>query len=303
MITRHTNNGLVWIDLESPSQEEIRSISKDYGLNPLVSHELSAPTIKSQVDLYQNFIYLILHFPGLRRNKKENEQEIDFVVGKKFLITVRYGTSEVIHYALKIFDTKATLNDGDFGAHAGFIFFFLLGKLYESIIHELNAMRESLSSIEERIYGGEEREMVVCISRVSRDLLCFKRSLSMHRDVLESFEVAGKKLFGGKFAFHLRTLASNYYRVAHAIENNLAFLSELRETNNALLSTKQNEIMKTLTILAFIALPATTVLSLFQINAVSRPIVGLPFDFWILLIIVCGVVLLLYAWFRHKRWL
>lgn len=302
MITRHTNKGLVWIDLDSPSQEEIRSISKDYGLNSLVSHELSAPTIKSQVDLYQNFIYLILHFPSLRR-KEEHDQEIDFVVGKKFLITVHYGVSEVIHYVLKIFDTKATLNDGDFGTHAGFIFLFLLGKLYESIIHELNAVRESLSSIEERIYSGEEREMVVSISRVSRDLLCFKRSLSMHRDVLQSFEVAGKRLFGNAFAFHLRTLESNYYRVAHAVENNLAFISELRETNNALLSTKQNEIMKTLTILAFIALPATTVLSLFQINAVSRPIVGLPFDFWILLIIVCSVVLLLYSWFKHKRWL
>jgi len=303
MITRHENNGLVWIDLESPSQEDIRSISKDYGLNPLVSHELSAPTIKSQVDLYQNFIYLILHFPSIRRNKEEYDQEIDFVVGKKFLITVRYGASEIVHYVSKIFDTKATLKDGDFGTHAGFIFFFLLGKLYESLIHELSAVQESLNSIEERIYSGEEREMVVSISRVSRDLLCFKRSLSMHRDVLESFEVAGKKLFGDKFAFHLRTLIDGYYRVAHAVENNAAFLSELRETNNALLSTKQNEIMKTLTILAFITLPTTTVLSLFNIDTVSRPIVGLPFDFWILLIIVCGVAIGLYTWFRHKRWL
>lgn len=28
MITKHANSGLVWIDLESPSQEEIRAISK-----------------------------------------------------------------------------------------------------------------------------------------------------------------------------------------------------------------------------------------------------------------------------------
>lgn len=303
MITKHANSGLVWIDLESPSQEEIRAISKEYGLNPLVSHELSTQTIKSQVDLYRNFIYLILHFPRLRRAKEEHDQEIDFVIGKKFLITVRYGTSEVIHHILKIFETKATLNDGDFGSHAGFISFFLLGKLYESLIHELSAVRESLSAIEEKMYSGEERLMVVSLSRVSRDVLHFKRSLSMHRDMLESFEVAGKKFFGDAFAFHLRALSSNFYRVAHAVENNAAILSELRETNNALLSTKQNEIMKTLTVLAFIALPATTVLLLFQIETVSRPIVGLRFDFWILLCIVGGVALLFYWWFRHKRWL
>lgn len=303
MITRHIGRGLIWIDLESPSQEDIRSIAEKYDLNPLVVRELSAPSQRPQVDLYEHFIYLILHFPTLRRGVLGQDHEIDFIIGKKFLITVRYGANETIHYVGKVFDTNATIEKDGFGVHAGFIFFFLLGKMYASLIHELSAVRESLRSIEERIYSGRERDMVVSLSRVSRDLLSFKRSLSMHRDVLESFEVAGKKLLGEKFAFHLRALIGDYFRVEHAVESNAAFLSELRETNNALLSAKQNEIMKTLTILAFIALPATTVLSLFQIDTASRPLVGRPFDFWILLAIVVGIVFGLYRWFKHKSWL
>ncbi len=303
MLTKHTNRGLTWIDLESPTQDEIRSIAKNYNLNPLVVHELSAPTLKPKVDLYQDFIYLILHFPHLRRSSEEHDQEIDFIIGKKFLITVRYSTNETLHYVAKMFDTSATLDKGTFGPHAGYIFFFILSKLYESLSHELDSVRESLSSIEERIFNGEERAMVMSLSRVSRDLLYFRRSLALHQDVLESFEIAGKKLLGAPFAFHLRTLIGDYSRVEHAVASNVAFLSELRETNNALLSTKQNEIMKTLTILAFIALPATTVLSLFQIETVSRPIVGLPLDFWILASLVGCIAFGLYTWFKRKRWL
>lgn len=303
MITKHSHRGLIWVDLESPSQDEIRGIAKEYHLNPLVVHELSAPSLKPKVDLYDNLIYLILHFPRIRRGKEELDQEIDFIIGKKFLVTVRYGASESLHLVSKIFDASAVLDKGGFGPHAGFIFFFLLGKLYESLMHELAAVGESLRSVEERIFGGEEREMVLSLSKISRDVLYFKRSLSLHRDVLESFEIAGKKLFGDGFAFHLRALIGDYYRVEHAVESNAAFLAELRETNNALLSTKQNEIMKTLTILAFIALPATTVLSLFQIDSASRPIVGLPLDFWILAAMVGGLAFGLYTWFKHKRWL
>ena len=313
MITKHTGKGLVWIDLESPSQEEIRSIAEEYDLNPLVVRELSAPSQRPQVDLYEHFIYLILHFPTLRqgssprqgsgRQVEGQDHEIDFIIGKKFLITVRYGANETLHYVGKVFDTSATLEKDDFGTHAGFIFFFILGKMYTALTHELSAVRESLRLIEERIYGGREREMVVALSSVSRDLLSFKRSLSLHRDVLESFEVAGKKLLGEKFAFHLRALIGDYFRVEHAVESNAAFLSELRETNNALLSTKQNEIMKTLTILAFIALPATTVLSLFQIESAARPLIGRPFDFWILLAIIISIVFGLYRWFMFKKWL
>ncbi len=304
MLTKHVHHTLVWIDLESPTQEEIRSVAKEYRLNPLVVHELSAPTLKPKVDLYEDFIYLILHFPKLRRgNRAEQDEEIDFIVGKKFLITVRYSGSEAMHIFSKMFETSAVLDKHGFGSHAGYIFFHMISKLYETLLHELAAVNEVLREIENQIFAGEEREMVMTLSKTSRDLLDFRRSLALHRDVLESFEVAGRKLFGNDFGFHLRTLIGDYYRVEHTVQSNSAFLSELRETNNSLLSTKQNEVMKTLTILAFIALPATTVLSLFQIETSARPIVGSRFDFWILVLLLIGIALSLYSWFRHKRWL
>lgn len=304
MVTKHSHRGLVWIDLESPMQDEIRAVAKEYHLNPLVVHELSAPTLKPKVDLYESYIYLILHFPRLRRDRNSaQDHEIDFIIGKKFLITVRYTPSEAMLLFTKLFEASAVLDKSGFGGHAGFIFFHMVSKLYESLLNELAAVTESMRQIENKIFRGEEREMVIALSRASRDLLDFKRSLALHRDVLQSFETAGTRLFGKEFAFHLRALIGDYYRVEHAVESNTAFLAELRETNNALLSTKQNEIMKTLTILAFIALPATTVLSLFQIESVSRPIVGNRFDFWILVLLLLGIAFSLYSWFRHKRWL
>lgn len=304
MLIKHTYRGLIWIDLESPTPEEIREIASTYHLHPLVVHELAAPTLKPKVDLYEEFIYLILHFPRLRRgNRAASDQEIDFIVGKKFLITVRYGGSDAVHIFTKMFEASALLDKRSMGAHAGFIFFHLLGKLYEELLHEIAAVRETLRDTENRIFSGEEREMVLSLSRTSRDLLDFRRSLSLHRDVLESFEVAGAKMFGEDFRFHLRTLIGDYYRVEHAVMGNAEFLAELRETNNSLVSTKQNEVMKTLTILAFIALPATTVLTLFQIDAASRPIVGTRFDFWILVLLVIGIAFSLYFFFKRKRWL
>lgn len=304
MLTKRTHRGLIWVDLESPTQDEIRAVATEYHLNPLVVHELSAPTLKPKVDLYESYIYLILHFPRFRRqNQSAQDNEIDFIVGKKFLITVRYGPSEAVLLFSKLFDASAVLDKGRFGSHAGFIFFHLVGKLYESLLNELSVVADSLRHIEGRIFRGEEREMVLALSRASRDLLDFKRALALHRDVLQSFERAGTRLLGAGFSFHLRALLGDYYRVEHAVESSSAFLAELRETNNSLLSTKQNEIMKTLTILAFIALPATTVLSLFQIESVSRPIVGSRFDFWILLLLLGIIALSLYEWFRHKRWL
>jgi magnesium transporter len=80
-------------------------------------------------------------------------------------------------------------------------------------------------------------------------------------------------------------------------------LLELRETNNSLLSTKQNETMKTLTVLTFLFLPLSFVAGLFGMNTMNNPIVGNQFDFWIILAIMAflGMVSLLY--FKRKDWL
>ena len=273
-------------------------------MNPLVVHELSAPTLKPKVDLYENFIYLILHFPSIKRDRNStHSQEIDFIVGKKFLITVRYGGSEVIHLFSKMFEANSVLGKTSLGPHAGFIFFHLCRRLYESLLNELSITTESLREIEEKIFAGKEREMVQALSFAARNLLDFKRSLILHRDVLESFEVAGKKMFGEAFGFHLRTLTGEYYRVKQAVEGNVAFLSELRETNNSLVSTKQNEIMKILTIMAFVTFPLSLLASIFGMNTVATPIVGVGGDFWIIIAVMAGLTGAFFWFFRHKRWI
>ena len=80
-------------------------------------------------------------------------------------------------------------------------------------------------------------------------------------------------------------------------------LDELRETNNSILTTKQNEIMKTLTILAFIVVPLATLSQIFGMNVTHTPLVGLPYDFWIIIGIMLGLALAMFGYFKYKKWI
>lgn len=304
MVTRYTHKNLVWIDLESPTQDEVRSIMKEFNINPLAAEELLTPTLKPKVDVYQNFIYLILHFPVFKHTHKESrDQEVDFLIGKDFLITARYDTIDPIHKFSKVFEVDSILDRSDMGNHAGYLFFYMIKKLYGSIMHELAFIRDSLDSIEEQIFSDKEREMVIELSRVARHLLHFKQALSVHHEVLSSFEIAGKRFFGDAFGFHLRTLIGEYYK----IEKKIAYLSEgtaeLRETNNALLSSKQNEVMRILTVLAFAVLPITLLSQIFSMNTKFIPIIGSKNDFWIIIGIMVIVAASCVTFFKYKKWL
>jgi magnesium transporter len=305
MIQKYHSGNLVWVDLFSPTIDEIRQIVNEYSIHPLVAHELNIPTLRPKVDLYDNFIYLILHFPSLRRNIDggRGDQEVDFIIGKDFIITTRYEEVDALLSISKSFEVEAILDKGSKGEHAGFIFFAMLSKIYESILHQTERIKDKLSFVEDEIFKGKEREMVKKLSEVSRELLDFKRATSLHDEILESFEVASMKFFGEDFRFYLRSLVGEYSKVENAIRNMLEFMDELRETNNALLTTKQNQITQFLTVVAFISLPLSIITSWFQIGAKATPIVGTPNDFWIIAGGEIILAMILYVFFKMKKWL
>lgn len=300
---RYTHGGLTWIDLESPTRNEIHALMNEFSIEPLVAEELLLPTAKPRLDVGNKMAYLILHFPALRHTHHSTEQEVDFLVGKNFIITTRYDTIDPLHKFSKVFEVDSMLDKSTLGEHAGFILFYMLKKLYGSVDHEIEFVYTALRDIDTQIFEGKEKEMVASISFVGRDLLNLRQAIEPHRDVLHSLESEGQKIFGDQFTPYLRSITNEYYRVHNHIMRNTEALHELRETNNSLLSTKQNEVMKTFTIMAFVTFPLMLITSTFGMNTHDLPIVGEPGDFWIIMGIMFGATVSFYVFFKWKKWL
>lgn len=303
MLHRYTHNNLTWIDLESPTHEEVRGVMEEFGIDALVAEELLLPTYKPRVDLHEGFIYLILHFPALRHTHQSIEQEIDFIIGQNFIITTRYDTIDPIHKFSKVFEVNSVLDKSNIGEHAGFVFYYMLKKMYKSVDHELGYIRDALEEIESQIFAGKEKEMVEALSRSGRDLLNLRQSIEPHRDILKTMQTDTLGFFGEKFSPYLNGLTNEYYRVHNHIMRNTEAMRELRETNNSLLSTKQNEVMKILTLMAFVTFPLSLIASIFGMNTTYLPIVGGPNDFWIIIGIMGTGMILMFVYFKEKGWL
>jgi Mg2+ and Co2+ transporter CorA len=89
----------------------------------------------------------------------------------------------------------------------------------------------------------------------------------------------------------------------HLVETLRAVAAEVRETNAALLNARQNEIMKTLTIMAFTTFPLSLIASIFGMNTDYLPIVGTPGDFWIVMGIMIALTASFFVYFRAKHWI
>lgn len=303
MLTRYQERDLAWIDMVAPTPAEVRALMAEFSIAPHIAQELLSASYKSKVERQGDMAYVILHFPTLRGGlNRRPEQEVDFIIGKKFLITTRYETIDPLHAFARAFEVGSILGRTH-TMHGGHLFVSMVGNLYRSLSEECDLVRTRLEEIEGHIFRGDERQMVFAISHVARALYDFSRALAPHREMLASLEPAGMRLWGQEFSYYLRELEGARARLEHETQSLRDSLGELRQTNDSLLNTKQNEIMKTLTVLAFVFLPLSFIASLFGMNTVSDPIIGSGHDFWVIaggmLVIAAGC----FVYFRRKGWL
>jgi magnesium transporter len=302
MYSRLEHEGLIWIDLESPTHDDVARVVDEFQILPLVAEELLFTATKPRAEFYPDYAYLVLHFPALRHSHKTREQEIDFIIGKQFIITAHYDVIDPLHKFAKIFEVHTIIDKDMKEGHAGFLFFYILKKLYKAVEHEVDYVRHELTLIEEHIFSDQQVEMVSAISRTARDLLNLRQAIEPHREVLHTIETEGANLWGENFVPYLRALSNEYYRVHNHVMRETESLHELRETNNSLLTTKQNETMKNLTVLAFVTFPLSLIVSIFELKTPDTPIVGMQHGFWIVVGGMFILTMLMFWYFKYKKW-
>jgi magnesium transporter len=300
MLSIRTLSDHIWADLSSPTKDEVDSVILSQNIDPLIGKDLLTPTPKPQVKIGPDYIYSVMYIPVFRHSHSEGtSQEIDFVIQKNTLTTARYDSVDAMHHFAKQLEVESILNR----VEEEHLFFGLMREIYKTITDEILYTEDWLSEVEKNIFTGKEKEMVFSISNIGRNLLNFKRAIDPHGRVFEVLKETGGDKFGESFKYGAEALHEEWRRVMRAVNNMIDLVNEIRETNNAMLSTKQNEIMKIFTILAFVTFPLSLIAAIFGMNASYIPIIGMAYDFWIIMAIMLAMSIAMYSYFKYKRWI
>jgi magnesium transporter len=303
MLKKQNYKGITWIDSENPTKDEARELMEQYELSPEVAQDILLPTFKDKINANKDYIYLVLHFPAFKHtHNKSHRQEIDFVIGKNFIITNRYESIDAMEKYAKIFEVNSILDKNEAEIGPGDVFLAMMQTIYQSMSDELDSINYLLREAEKNIFAGKEKDMVFELSRIGREVINFNHIVTPHGDILETLKQSAEKTLGKDFALELSKTVNEYHKISKILENVTEVLRELRETNNSLLSTKQNEIMKTLTIFTFFALPFTIITGFFQMNTKYTPIVNNDSGWLMIIGIELVVMIIVFIVAKRKKW-
>jgi magnesium transporter len=279
---------------------------REFDIDERVHQEVARPTPYPLSIPFPGYSYLILHFPITGSEDGARAQEVDFIVGPHFLVTVRYESIEPLYALHRAIEAEELLGTVDAASwRMGALVESVLGRMYVAISTDIETAGRRLDRIERDIFSGRERRTVRAISDAERVLLRFHTTLERHREPLSDFlaSLATPAFLGTKFDAHAAHIEARRVHAASLVSSYRAAAETLRVTNDSLLSASQNDISRTLNIMAFATFPLVAIAGVFGMNVENMPIVGLEQGFWIILGLMTLVVLGFVAIFRAKHWL
>ena len=289
-----------WYDIQPPAQRDIDILREELNIHSLVLEELVPAIHYPKLDLYSDHFFLVLQTPVLNAvNGEVKIEEIDLIIGKSWIVTSHYRPLEVIN---NLFD-RLTVSEREEHEYLSqpveVLIYNILSAFLQSSLASLDRTEEEIKKIEEAIYSGQERKMVIAISELRRDIIDFRRGLSPARPVFRALDDIGPALLGAQSLPYFRNLTGRIEQISTLLKSQKETIEALEETNQALLTTHMNDIIRTLTVFTALALPLTLIASTFGMNVDLPKAITFP----LILGSMVGVGIALFSFFRAKRWI
>lgn len=304
---------LIWVDLTSPTPEELALVAKEFNLHPLAVEDAAKQSQRPKIDEYETF-YLMVVFaieaaigPGsggaALPTGKYRTQEIDLFIGQRFLITVHPLALPYMEQMLESWRHNSRAIDEGIGV----LVYTLLDGIVDAYFPVLDGIIERVEELEEVLFTGVVHQGKTydmrSLFQIKRDLLQLRRLIAPERDALLVLTRQEIHLFDRKVALYFQDIYDHVVRVTDQIDIYQDLLTNALESYLSLVSNNLNQVMKTLTSLTVILVVPTLIAGIYGMNFDNMPELRWEYGYPFALGLMALSAVTLFLYFRRKGWI
>ena len=172
--------------------------------------------------------------------------------------------------------------------------------MLDDIVERVETLEENLFA--EVVTKGKTYDMR-SLFQIKKDLLHLRRVIAPERDSLLVLARQEIPLFDRKVAVYFQDVYDHVVRVTDAIDIYQDLLTNALESYLSLVSNNLNQVMKTLTSLTVILAVPTVIAGIYGMNFDNMPELKWEHGYFYALALMLTSVVLVFVYFRRKRWI
>lgn len=298
---REKSNALMqWVHFERTSDKELRILQDEYGFHPVDVSEVPPPLQRPKVVHREGYIFMILPFPLFDyRTRIIRASEVDFFIAKGRLVTVNPDGLPAIQQVFNRFADKGAKNQ-----NVAHVLLDLLNTLLEAQFPMLVHLSQDIDEIEKGLFKADQREAILELMRIKTNIVNVRKAMQGHKKVIRLLMAEADGVLPlARLTDYYARLVDYTKEIWDTLEVQRDTINALHEAHASLLENRTNEVMKTLTVFSVIIFPMTLVATLFAVRLDGMPWHGDPWGFFKLSATLVVLALLMYLYFKRKRWI
>ena len=301
-------DGLTWIHLEAPTQEEVQLLAARFGWHPLDVEDVLSRRERPKVDAYTEavgggYLFAVLHFPVYDAAVgRLNAGELDVFVGPDYLVTMPTVELRPVSRLFQRCYDNEELRHNLFSRGSGRLLYEILDDLYDYCFPILDKIAYKLESIEDDIEDRRSEEIVTDISKVKQEIISYRKIIKPQRPALRLLERHIERFLPEELELYFDDLVDASERIWDLLDNYKEIVEALESTNESVITHRQNDVLRVLTIFSVVLLPLTLISGIFGMN-VLFPGEHTRTAFWVIVGLMIATIASMVGFFKYKRWL
>jgi magnesium transporter len=297
------SHGLTWAHLDAPTSEEAELLAERFGWHPLDLEDVLSKRQRPKVDEYPDYLFGVLHFPVYDKAvQRLNAAELDFFVGNGYLVTLPIVELLPVTRLFARCEEDEELRDQLFSKGSGYLLYHVLDDLFDYCFPILDKIGHKLDSVEDDMFEERAEDVVRDLSNVKQEIISYRKIIKPERSTLRLLERHIERFLPEQLDLYFDDIVDASERIWDLLDNFKEVVEALEDTNESVISHRQNDVLRFLTVVTVILLPLTLITGIFGMN-VHFPGFETAAAFWAICGFMLGLAIGLTAFFRWKRWL
>ena len=278
----------------------VQAIGDAVGIHPLTLEDIANTSQRPKIEDYGDYLYVAIRMLSPYGDGEFQSEQVSLVLGRGYVVSFQEQPGD----AFERIRERLRAGAGRLRSEgADYLFYALLDATVDGYFSVIEVFGERIEAVEEEVVADPDRETLQAIYALKRSLVALRRSVWPLRDVVAELERGESPLIQEPTLVYLRDVYDHTIEVAETVETYRDTMSGTLDVYLSSQSSKMNEIMKVLTVIATIFIPLTFIAGLYGMNFAYMPELRHPWGYPAALAsmaIVAGVMLL---YFKKKGWI
>jgi magnesium transporter len=289
----------VWLGLRDPSDEELDLVERKFAVNPLAAEDARHAHQRPKLEDYEESIFVVLR-PARYIDESEEVDfgEIHLFLAAHYAIVIRRGP------AGELAPARARLEEAQLLKHgAAAVAWAVLDKVVDDYAPVVEGIDDDIEEVEQQIFFHDGADATQRIYFLKREVIEFHRAVAPLLPFLEALERGGIRQIDEELRRYFRDVADHARRIDDRVNAQRELLTSVLEANLALLSVRQNTVVRTISAWAAIIAVPTFLASIWGMNFTHMPELDERYGYWVALAMMALAIVVLYRFFRRISWL